>query len=79
MGVEVRREPSTGVHGATIKLAILIWLTLQNSIHNLLIRYSRIRIVPEMFFSSVAVFWMEVIKVFICIIMVINESNGSYG
>uniref|UniRef100_A0A915E2H4 ARF7 effector protein C-terminal domain-containing protein n=1 Tax=Ditylenchus dipsaci TaxID=166011 RepID=A0A915E2H4_9BILA len=79
MGMEIRRERAAGVHGASIKLAVLIWLTLQNAIHTLLIRYSRVRPVPDMFFSTVAVFWTEIFKVGICLMMVVNESNGLLG
>lgn len=75
MGLEIRRENSAS-SALTIKLTILLWLTLQNSIHNLLLRYSRVREVPKMYFSSVAVFSMEIIKIFVCILMVINESDG---
>lgn len=73
--MDIRREHSS-VEGATIKVAVLVWLTLQNSVHTLLIRYSRARDVPEMFFSSVAVFLTEIIKVVICLYMVIWETNG---
>ncbi|KAH7725437.1 CBN-SRF-3 protein [Aphelenchoides avenae] len=73
--MDIRREYSS-MEGATIKVAVLVWLTLQNSVHTLLIRYSRARDVPEMFFSSVAVFLTELVKVVICLYMVIWESNG---
>ncbi|CAD5218739.1 unnamed protein product [Bursaphelenchus okinawaensis] len=75
--VEIRREKAEGF--STIKIAVLIWLTLQNSVHTLLLRYSRARDVPEMYFSSVAVFFTEVIKVFVCLYMVFNESHGPFG
>ncbi|KAI1732922.1 nucleotide-sugar transporter domain-containing protein [Ditylenchus destructor] len=79
MGIEIRRDRPSGLHAGTIKIAVLIWLTLQNSIHTLLLRYSRVRVVPEMFFSTVAVFWTEVFKIVICLGMVANESNGIIG
>ncbi|KAI6206921.1 hypothetical protein M3Y94_00970000 [Aphelenchoides besseyi] len=76
MTVEIRREHTSG---SGMKLAVLIWLTLQNSIHTLLIRYSRARDVPEMFYSSVAVYFMEIVKMIICVYMVFNESRGFSG
>jgi hypothetical protein len=42
MGVEVRRE-RTAVD-ASIKVGVLIWLTMQNAVHALLLRYSRVSI-----------------------------------
>lgn len=68
-----------GSGNATIKLVVLIWLVLQNSVHTLLLRYSRARDVSEMFFSSVAVFFTEIIKVIICLYMVSIEENGFLG
>ena len=64
---------------ASIKLAVLIWLVLQNSVHTLLLRYSRARDVQDMFFSSVAVFFTEIVKVFICLYMVSVEEDGISG
>lgn len=63
------------LYGGTIKAAILVWLAFQNSVHTLLLRYSRVRPVPHMFYSSVAVFWMEVFKVFFCLVMVFMDSG----
>ncbi|KAI6175489.1 UDP-galactose transporter [Aphelenchoides bicaudatus] len=79
MSIEgIRREHST--QGAsTTKLAVLIWLALQNAVHTILIRYSRARDVPEMFFSSVAVFFTEVFKVVVCLYMVCGEARGLFG
>ncbi|KAL3093216.1 hypothetical protein niasHT_022666 [Heterodera trifolii] len=76
MGIEVRRERPSGVQSASIKFAVLIWLTVQNAVHALLLRYSRVRDVPAMYFSTVAVFWTEVIKLSVCLIMVCHHSNG---
>uniref|UniRef100_A0AC35FZW8 UDP-galactose transporter n=1 Tax=Panagrolaimus sp. PS1159 TaxID=55785 RepID=A0AC35FZW8_9BILA len=77
---EIRRERSMGAGtNATIKMAVLIWLVLQNSVHTLLLRYSRARDVSDMFFSSVAVFLTEIVKVFICLYMVSTEENGIAG
>ena len=76
MPLEVRRESAAGGSMSNTKLAVLLWLTLQNSIHTLLIRYSRARAVEEMFYSSVAVFLMEVVKIAMCTFMVLHESLG---
>ena len=62
--------------GSLIKITVLIWLTLQNAVHALLIRYSRVREVPEMYFSTVAVFWTEVIKIIACVLMITQETDG---
>lgn len=78
MGLEVRRERSAP-NASSVRLAVLIWLTLQNSVHTLLLRYSRARDVPDMFFSSVAVFFTEIAKVIICLYMVFLEENGFRG
>ncbi|CAJ0932637.1 unnamed protein product, partial [Mesorhabditis belari] len=51
-----------------MRTAILVWLTLQNSIHTLLIRYSRAREVDEMFTSTI-------IKLVMCLMMVIYEET----
>uniref|UniRef100_A0AC34QKC5 UDP-galactose transporter n=1 Tax=Panagrolaimus sp. JU765 TaxID=591449 RepID=A0AC34QKC5_9BILA len=77
--IEVHREQIMGSSNATIKIAVLIWLVLQNSVHTLLLRYSRARDVQDMFFSSVAVFFTEVIKAVICLYMVGIEENGFLG
>ncbi|CAI4227453.1 unnamed protein product [Auanema sp. JU1783] len=60
---------------SSMRTAILVWLTLQNSIHTLLIRYSRAREVEEMFLSTVAVFLTEVIKAVICLCLVAKEET----
>uniref|UniRef100_A0A7E4VP82 UDP-galactose translocator n=1 Tax=Panagrellus redivivus TaxID=6233 RepID=A0A7E4VP82_PANRE len=77
----IQRERIMGVAGqhASIKLAVLIWLVLQNSVHTLLIRYSRARDVEHMFYSSVAVFFTEIIKAVICLYMVMTEELGFVG
>ena len=71
----IKRE-SAQRGASAVKFMALIWLALQNAVHTILIRYSRARDVPEMFFSSVAVFFTEVLKVIICLYMVFNESRG---
>ncbi|CAB03205.4 UDP-galactose/UDP-N-acetylglucosamine transporter srf-3 [Caenorhabditis elegans] len=71
--VSVGRESSQSK--GNMKTAILIWLTLQNSIHTLLIRYSRAREVDAMFVSTVAVWLTEVIKCFICLFLVAQEET----
>lgn len=58
-----------------IKFFVLLWLTFQNSIHTLLLRYSRARNVPEMFYSSVAVFWMEIVKSLFCLFMIVFQKK----
>ncbi len=62
--------------GQNFKYGILVWLTLQNSIHVLIVRYSRSRPVQDMFFASCAVFWTEVVKLIICLLAVLFESGG---
>ncbi|TKR87176.1 hypothetical protein L596_011622 [Steinernema carpocapsae] len=76
MNLDIRREPKSAF---TSRTGILIWLTLQNSVHTLLIRYSRAREVEEMFFSSVAVFFTEILKMLICVWMVCKEERGIFG
>ncbi|KAI6233225.1 hypothetical protein M3Y99_00934300 [Aphelenchoides fujianensis] len=76
MSVEVRREQTTG---SAVRVGVLVWLTVQNSVHTLLIRYSRAREVDAMFFSSVAVFSMEVLKMAVCLLVVVYESSGFLG
>lgn len=73
----IQREKGSMSSPTMIKLYVLIWLTIQNSVHALLLRYSRVRDVPEMYFSTVAVFWTEVIKLCACTLMVINECGGA--
>ncbi|KAK5985620.1 UDP-N-acetylgalactosamine transmembrane transporter, partial [Trichostrongylus colubriformis] len=60
-----------------MRTAILIWLTLQNSIHTLLIRYSRAREVEHMFLSTVAVFFTEVMKCVVCLGIIFKEETPS--
>uniref|UniRef100_A0A8R1I3I7 UDP-galactose transporter n=2 Tax=Caenorhabditis japonica TaxID=281687 RepID=A0A8R1I3I7_CAEJA len=71
--VSIGRE-ATQTKG-NMKTTILVWLTLQNSIHTLLIRYSRAREVDAMFVSTVAVWLTEVIKCFICLFLVAQEET----
>ncbi|CAI5448959.1 unnamed protein product [Caenorhabditis angaria] len=70
--VSIGRESQSN---RNMKTAILIWLTLQNSIHTLLIRYSRAREVEDMFVSTVAVWLTEVIKCIICLFLVAQEET----
>uniref|UniRef100_A0A0N5A3N9 Uncharacterized protein n=1 Tax=Parastrongyloides trichosuri TaxID=131310 RepID=A0A0N5A3N9_PARTI len=70
--VEIQRESS----GINIKMLILIWLTFQNSAHNLLIRYSRAREVDDMFLATSAVFNTEIVKIIICLYMVVYETGS---
>ncbi|KAL7076490.1 hypothetical protein ACQ4LE_004749 [Meloidogyne hapla] len=76
MGLEVRRTTQTS-YVSSIKLGVLIWLTVQNAVHALLLRYSRVRDVKEMYFSTVAVFWTEVIKLFVCLLVVFYSESSS--
>uniref|UniRef100_A0A0N5CDM2 UDP-galactose translocator n=1 Tax=Strongyloides papillosus TaxID=174720 RepID=A0A0N5CDM2_STREA len=73
--IEVQRENTN----FNIKILILVWLTFQNSAHNLLIRYSRARDVQDMFFSTSAVFNTEIIKLIICLYMVLYETGSFKG
>jgi hypothetical protein len=73
----IKRESTQGANAT--KFAVLIWLALQNAVHTILIRYSRARDVPDMFFSSVAVFFTEVFKVIVCVYMVFGEARGIVG
>ena len=61
-----------------LKLIILVWLTLQSSVHALLIKYTRIQHgkTNVLYFPSVAVFMMELIKMVFSFIMVYFQSNG---
>jgi hypothetical protein len=46
-----------------IKVYVLVWLVLQNSVHALLLRYSRVRDVPEMYVDeSFSPFFVNQIK-----------------
>ncbi|KAL6738143.1 hypothetical protein Aduo_011722 [Ancylostoma duodenale] len=65
-----RPQSTTGM-----RTAILVWLTLQNSIHTLLIRYSRAREVEHMFLSTVAVFFTEVMKCVVCLGVVLHDES----
>uniref|UniRef100_A0A158PC61 Nucleotide-sugar transporter n=1 Tax=Angiostrongylus cantonensis TaxID=6313 RepID=A0A158PC61_ANGCA len=56
-----------------MRTTVLVWLTLQNSIHTLLIRYSRARQVEHMFLPTVAVFFTEVIKLFVCLGFILQD------
>ena len=57
---------------------ILCWLIVQNSIFTLLLRYSRIRQVDELFFPTVAVFFMEIAKLLFSTLM-LSFRIGFYG
>ncbi|CAJ0603062.1 unnamed protein product [Cylicocyclus nassatus] len=71
--VTISYERSHSTSG--MRTAILIWLTLQNSIHTLLIRYSRAREVEHMFLSTVAVFFTEVMKCVVCLGVVMHDES----
>lgn len=58
-----------------VKVAVLVWLTVQNAINTLLLRYSRSRRISEVYYSSVAVMFMEIFKVVVCSIMVLWETK----
>lgn len=75
MNIGVVRERSKS-SGDVLRLSILVWLTLQNSVHALLVRYSRVRNVEKMFLSSVAVFFTEILKAITCILCIIYEEKG---
>jgi hypothetical protein len=62
--------------GALLRTSILVWLVLQNSIHFLLLRYTRARSVQDMFLSSVAVFFTEILKLFISLIILCFGATG---
>ncbi|GMS99955.1 hypothetical protein PENTCL1PPCAC_22130, partial [Pristionchus entomophagus] len=57
------------------KILILTWITIHNACFTLIMRYSRIRDVEEMFLPSVAVFVTELLKLFICFVMVMYEEG----
>ncbi|KAH7660484.1 SRF-3 protein, partial [Aphelenchoides avenae] len=73
---ENSRQRSGTSSSVDIKVAVLIWLALQNSVHTLVLRYSRARDVQEMYFPSVAVFLTEIFKVLFCVQMITWESKG---
>ncbi|VDM36619.1 unnamed protein product [Toxocara canis] len=73
--VEIRRETSAR-SANSLRVGILVWLTLQNSVHTLLLRYSRARHVERMFLSSSAVFFTELMKLLTCILAIIYEQRG---
>lgn len=75
MNVALVRE-RTKRSETVLRLGVLVWLVLQNSVHTLLIRYSRARDVEKMFLSSVAVFFTEVIKIIACIFFIICEEKS---
>ncbi|KAM3725372.1 UDP-galactose/UDP-N-acetylglucosamine transporter srf-3 [Dirofilaria immitis] len=69
----------TGNPGIFVQSSILIWLTLQNTVHTLLLRYSRIRVVDEVFLPSVAVFFTEILKIITCLLFIIYEEKSIYS
>ncbi|KAL3982823.1 UDP-galactose/UDP-N-acetylglucosamine transporter srf-3 [Acanthocheilonema viteae] len=75
MKISVVRK-HTGSPGIILQLSALIWLTLQNSAHTLLLRYSRVRVVEKVFLPSVAVFFTEVLKLITCLLFIIYEEKG---
>jgi hypothetical protein len=76
---ELQTSLEEGLHGGSMKMAVLIWLSLQTALHSLLIRYSRARDVPQMFYGSVAVFCTEVLKTLVCLAMVVVDSKSIGG
>ncbi|KAK6111192.1 UDP-galactose/UDP-N-acetylglucosamine transporter srf-3 [Brugia pahangi] len=75
MNISVVRK-RTESQGIILQLSALIWLTLQNSSHTLLLRYSRVRVVEKVFLPSVAVFYTELLKLIICLLFIIYEEKS---
>uniref|UniRef100_A0A0N5ADV1 UDP-galactose translocator n=1 Tax=Syphacia muris TaxID=451379 RepID=A0A0N5ADV1_9BILA len=75
MGVKLERDASSR-RAHALRTGILIWLTFQNSVHTLLIRYSRARDVPHLFLPSVAVFFTEVFKIISCLLVICYEEQS---
>ncbi|VDK75384.1 unnamed protein product [Litomosoides sigmodontis] len=75
MNISVVRK-HTGSPGIILQLSVLIWLTLQNSAHTLLLRYSRVRVVEKVFLPSVAVFFTEVLKLITCLLFIVYEEKS---
>uniref|UniRef100_A0A158RC74 UDP-galactose transporter n=1 Tax=Thelazia callipaeda TaxID=103827 RepID=A0A158RC74_THECL len=59
-----------------LRLSTLVWLTVQNSIHVILLRYSRARHVEKVFLSSVAVFLTEIFKLIICMVLITKKEQS---
>ncbi len=59
-----------------MKYVSLVVLVFQNAAQVLLIRYARTRGKAEMFLSTTAVFWTEVMKLFACIIIVAIQEKS---
>uniref|UniRef100_A0A915D8V2 UDP-galactose transporter n=1 Tax=Ditylenchus dipsaci TaxID=166011 RepID=A0A915D8V2_9BILA len=55
------------------KLLILIWYSVQNTGHILLMSYTRSRHVSEIYYPSVAVLFTELVKFAICLLMVFKD------
>lgn len=69
-------QKKTGfLHSLTFKLLILVWYSVQNTIHILLMSYTRGRNVSEVYYPSVAVFFTEVFKFVMCLFMVLKDAS----
>ncbi|GMT26533.1 hypothetical protein PFISCL1PPCAC_17830, partial [Pristionchus fissidentatus] len=69
---EKQEPPKTD---ARTKFWILSWIVVHNACFTLIMRYSRIRDVDEMFLPSVAVFVTELLKLTICFTMLMYEEG----
>lgn len=58
------------------KIIVLIICLLHNTVHTLLLRYTRTRNLSEMYIPSFAVFYTEVLKFLTCILLVLIEEGG---
>ncbi|EFO25935.1 UDP-galactose transporter [Loa loa] len=75
MNISVVRK-RTESPGIILQLSVLLWLTLQNSAHTLLLRYSRVRVVEKVFLPSVAVFFTEILKLITCLLFITYEEKS---
>uniref|UniRef100_A0A914V7E2 UDP-galactose translocator n=1 Tax=Plectus sambesii TaxID=2011161 RepID=A0A914V7E2_9BILA len=73
--VEIQRSKASG-SDVTLKYISLLVLVVQNASQVLLIRYARTRETEEMFLSTAAVFWTEVVKLITCILIVIVQESS---
>jgi hypothetical protein len=73
---ETNAQSTLPTDSRSFKRAILVWLTAQNSVHTLLVRYSRSRAVEHMFYASAAVFWTEAVKLVICLAAIVVEAQS---
>ncbi|KAI1726059.1 nucleotide-sugar transporter domain-containing protein [Ditylenchus destructor] len=69
-------QKQTGfLHSLKFKLLILVWYSVQNTIHILLMSYTRSRSVTDIYYPSVAVFFTEVFKFAMCLFMVLKDAS----